>query len=127
DGIGIVQARGAYDVVGGVPRFSRNAAGSAGAPAAPGAARGAGGGRGRGGGGPGAAVPVLLVRGTSLAALRTDGQPVEIHLYTETFEYPSTNVIGVVRGTDPRLRDEYVLFSSHQDHDGVRYAVNGDS
>jgi Zn-dependent M28 family amino/carboxypeptidase len=32
-----------------------------------------------------------------------------------------------VRGTDPRLRNEYVLFSSHQDHDGVRYTVAGDS
>ena len=37
------------------------------------------------------------------------------------------NIIGVVRGTDPKLRDEYVLFSSHQDHDGVRFAVDGDS
>ena len=28
-----------------------------------------------------------------------------------------------IRGTDPSLRSEYVLFSSHQDHDGVRYTV----
>jgi Zn-dependent M28 family amino/carboxypeptidase len=37
------------------------------------------------------------------------------------------NIIGVVPGTDPQLRNEYVLFSSHQDHDGVRYVVDGDS
>ena len=37
------------------------------------------------------------------------------------------NIIGMVRGTDPKLRDEYVLFSSHQDHDGVRFTVAGDS
>ena len=30
---------------------------------------------------------------------------------------------AVARGTDPRLADEYVLYSAHQDHDGVRYAV----
>ncbi len=30
-------------------------------------------------------------------------------------------------GRDPKLRDEYVLFSSHQDHDGERYTVNGDN
>jgi hypothetical protein len=114
DGIGIVQARGAYNVVGGVPRFTRNAGG-----------RGAG--RGGGGGPALGPIPVLLVRGSSLAALRADGQPVEIHIRTETFDYPSANVVGVVRGTDPRLRDEYVLFSSHQDHDGVRYVVDGDS
>jgi Zn-dependent M28 family amino/carboxypeptidase len=36
-------------------------------------------------------------------------------------------VVGVVPGTDPALRGEYVAFSSHQDHDGVRYGVAGDS
>jgi hypothetical protein len=108
DGVAIVQARGAYDVVGGVPRFVRNA-GAAAAPA------------------PLAQVPILLVHQGSLAAWRPDGQTADIRLRSETFEYPSANVIGVVRGTDPRLRDEYVLFSSHQDHDGVRYAVDGDS
>ena len=46
---------------------------------------------------------------------------------SEQFETPSVNIIGVVRGTDPALRNEYVVFSSHQDHDGVRYAVAGDS
>jgi Zn-dependent M28 family amino/carboxypeptidase len=51
----------------------------------------------------------------------------EIRLRAESFESPSVNIIGVVRGTDPKLRDEYVLFSSHQDHDGVRYTVAGDS
>ena len=29
-------------------------------------------------------------------------------------------------GRDPKLAGEYVLYSAHQDHDGVRYAVNGD-
>ncbi len=51
----------------------------------------------------------------------------DIQLHTEVFETPSVNIIGEVRGTDPKLRDEYVLFSSHQDHDGVRYSVAGDS
>jgi hypothetical protein len=109
NGIAITQTRGAYDVVGGVPRFVRN----------PG-----------GGGGPrGAAtpVPVLLAHHSALADLRADGQAVDIRMRSETFETPSVNIIGVVRGTDPRLRDEYVLFSSHQDHDGVRYTVAGDS
>ena len=72
-------------------------------------------------------TPVLFVRRASLGAFRDDGHSVEVHLRLESFEAPSVNVIGVVRGTDPKLRDEYVLFSSHQDHDGVRYSVNGDS
>ncbi|MES2177110.1 MAG: M28 family peptidase [Gemmatimonadota bacterium] len=114
DGVAKVQARGTYDVIDGVPRFSRNA--------------GRGGGRGAGGGGQQATpVPVLLVHRSAAAAWRTDGQTIDIKLRSESFEYPSVNIIGEVRGTDPKLRDEYVLFSSHQDHDGVRYTVDGDS
>jgi Zn-dependent M28 family amino/carboxypeptidase len=70
---------------------------------------------------------VLLVRQADLPELRADGQAVDIQLRAESFEYPSVNIIGEVRGTDPVLRDEYVVFSSHQDHDGVRYPVAGDS
>jgi Zn-dependent M28 family amino/carboxypeptidase len=39
----------------------------------------------------------------------------------------SENVIGIVRGSDPRLRDEYVAFSAHWDHFGIGPVVNGDS
>ena len=111
DGIAKTQMRGAYDVVDGAPRFVRNA----------GAGRG-----GRGGGPAQAPVPVLLAHRSALAELR-EPQPMDIHLRGESFESPSVNIIGMVRGTDPKLRDEYVLFSSHQDHDGVRYTVAGDS
>jgi hypothetical protein len=113
DGIAKTQMRGAYDVVGGAPRFVRNAGGARG-------------GRGAGGGPPQAPVPVLLAHRSALAELR-EPQPMEIHLRAESFESPSVNIVGMVRGTDPTLRDEYVLFSSHQDHDGVRYSVAGDS
>ena len=125
DGIAKTQMRGAYDVIGGVPRFVRNAGG--GGRGAGGGGRGGAGGRGAGGGPPPAAVPVLLAHHAALADFRIDGQPMEIRLRSESFESPSVNIIGVVRGTDPKLRDEYVLFSSHQDHDGVRYTVAGDS
>lgn len=114
DGIAKTQMRGTYDVVGGVPRFTRNAGG-------------AGGGRGGAGGPATTPVPVLLAHRSALADLRAGGQAAEIRIRDETFETPSVNIIGMVRGTDPQLRDEYVLFSSHQDHDGVRYTVAGDS
>lgn len=39
----------------------------------------------------------------------------------------SENVIGVVRGRDPKLRDEYVAYSAHWDHFGIGLPVNGDS
>lgn len=125
DGIAKSQMRGTYDVVGGVPRFSRNAGnrGSAGAPTAA-AGRGGRGGAGVAGSGP---PPALLVHRNALDEFRTDGQSITIRLRTESFETPSVNIVGIVRGTDPTLRNEYVLFSSHQDHDGVRYAVAGDT
>jgi hypothetical protein len=124
DGVAAIRARGAYDVEGGVPRF------------APGAGAGAGGRGGRGnqanattGPGPSAppAAPVFLVRRASLGALRGGGESAEIRIHPESFYSPSVNVVGVVKGSDPLLRNEYVLFSSHQDHDGVRFPINGDS
>ncbi len=36
------------------------------------------------------------------------------------------NVVGVLRGSDPRLRDEYVIVSAHYDHIGVRPEGEGD-
>ena len=41
---------------------------------------------------------------------------------------PSRNVIGVLRGSDPVLRNEYVVLSAHNDHVGIaRQAVDHDS
>jgi Zn-dependent M28 family amino/carboxypeptidase len=39
----------------------------------------------------------------------------------------SENVVGVVRGNDSALRDQYVAFSAHWDHLGIGPAVDGDS
>jgi hypothetical protein len=107
DGVWKIQQRGTYDVPGGVPRNAPSTA----PPRAP---RVSG-------------APVLFVHRSSLGEFRENGHKVDIRLSLERFESPSVNIIGVVRGTDPKLRDEYVLFSSHQDHDGVRYAIDGDS
>ncbi len=35
---------------------------------------------------------------------------------------PARNVIGIVPGTDPALRGEYVAIGAHNDHLGIRYA-----
>jgi hypothetical protein len=39
----------------------------------------------------------------------------------------SPNVVGIVRGTDPVLADEYVVFSAHLDHNGIGAPVDGDA
>ncbi len=109
EGLGVLRERGTYDVDGGAPRF----AGQATQAARPQDARTA-------------PTPAFLVRGTTAAALKAGGS-VEMHVRVEHFTTPSSNIVGVVRGTDPKLRDEYVLYSSHQDHDGVRFVIDGDS
>jgi Zn-dependent M28 family amino/carboxypeptidase len=39
----------------------------------------------------------------------------------------SENVVGVVRGSDSTLRDEYVAYSAHWDHLGIGPRMKGDS
>jgi hypothetical protein len=41
-------------------------------------------------------------------------------------EITSENVVGVLPGSDARLRDEYVVLSGHLDHLGIRAAAPGD-
>jgi hypothetical protein len=75
---------------------------------------------------PAAGPPVLWVRRALLERVRT-ARRLEADVVAESFVYPSVNVVAVVPGTDPALRGEHVLYSAHQDHDGVRYPVEGDS
>jgi Zn-dependent M28 family amino/carboxypeptidase len=47
-----------------------------------------------------------------------------LDLRAESFVYPGANVVARAPGRDPALRGEYVLFSGHHDHDGVRNPVS---
>lgn len=74
-------------------------------------------------------APVLWVRTAAGAGLRTAataGGRLALSLVAESFVYPSANVVAVAPGRDPRLRGEYVVFSGHHDHDGVRNVVDVD-
>lgn len=132
DATAAVSSRGTYGIdSAGAPTgaFARAANQGAQQGAANGRERGGagaagGGGRGRGGA---AAIPTIWLRHDMLDAVRSPSARVTALVFNENFYYPSGNVIGVVRGTDPKLANEYVLFSGHQDHDGTRYPVNGDS
>jgi len=44
----------------------------------------------------------------------------------DTTEATTTNVVGILRGSDPKLAKETVLLSAHLDHLGVGREVNGD-
>jgi Zn-dependent M28 family amino/carboxypeptidase len=45
----------------------------------------------------------------------------------ERSDVESQNVAGILRGSDPKRRDEFVVVSAHLDHLGVGGAVNGDT
>ena len=59
------------------------------------------------------AVPGIGAHFAATVALREDSR--------------APNVAAVLRGSDPALRDEYVILSAHLDHVGVGAPVNGDS
>jgi Zn-dependent M28 family amino/carboxypeptidase len=42
-------------------------------------------------------------------------------------EVESQNVVAVLPGNDPRLKDEFVVFSAHLDHLGIGKPIKGDS
>ena len=42
-------------------------------------------------------------------------------------EITSHNLAGIIEGTDPKLKHEYMVMTAHLDHIGISQAVNGDS
>lgn len=55
--------------------------------------------------------------------------PVRVHIVRQSrlSDLASPNVVGLLRGSDAALADEYVVFSAHLDHLGIGPPVNGDS
>ncbi|HET9424488.1 MAG TPA: M28 family peptidase [Gemmatimonadaceae bacterium] len=72
-------------------------------------------------------VPSLWISREMTPLVRDPGARLALTLAVASFTYPSVNIVAKVPGTDRARRDEMVLFSGHQDHDGVRYDVAGDS
>ena len=50
-----------------------------------------------------------------------------IHTVSVHERLESPNVAGLLRGSDPRLRDEVVVYTAHLDHLGIGEPVRGDS
>lgn len=45
----------------------------------------------------------------------------------EIGELDAYNVVGYLEGTDPKLKDEFILIGAHYDHIGTAKAINGDT
>jgi hypothetical protein len=73
-----------------------------------------------------ATVPVLWVHQSAKNAF-LDNANFKANVFVEQYPYPSVNIVGYIKGTDPVLSKEYVLYSGHQDAHGIRNVINGDS
>ena len=49
-----------------------------------------------------------------------------MHVVSKHREVNSPNVVAVLRGSDPALSGEYVIYSAHTDHLGIGRPLNGD-
>jgi hypothetical protein len=78
-------------------------------------------------------VPVLVVWDEEVRTALGAGRPGTIDAVASVHIAPPTstpvkvhNVVGVMRGSDPVLRDTYVLVTAHYDHLGIRGTGEGD-
>jgi hypothetical protein len=71
-------------------------------------------------------IPVMLLR-SGLEDVVKRGAAVRASIIMESYLYPSVNVVAVAAGSDVKMRNEYVLYSGHHDHDGVGSPVDQDS
>ena len=71
-----------------------------------------------------------------LAALAKDRKPlprfplavsIKSHVAVQAKEVESANLVAKLPGSDPALKNEYVVLSAHLDHIGIGAPVNGDS
>ena len=85
-----------------------------------------------------AATALLAQAGLNMATLRkqaesrafrpvSTGIMMDMSMQNSMQHMAANNVVGVVRGIDPTVRDEYVAYSAHWDHLGIGPVVNGDS
>ena len=85
-----------------------------------------------------AATALLAQAGLNMATLRKQAESrdfrpistgiiIDATMQNSVQHLSSNNVVGLVRGIDPKVRDEYVVYSAHWDHLGIGPVVNGDS
>jgi Zn-dependent M28 family amino/carboxypeptidase len=67
------------------------------------------------------------------SALSRDFKPIALpvklkaHIVSKIRPFESNNVIGILLGSDPKLKDEAVLYTAHYDHLGIRPEMSGDN
>jgi Zn-dependent M28 family amino/carboxypeptidase len=85
-----------------------------------------------------AATSLLAQAGLSMAKLRKDAESRNFHpvstgiiidesMKSSVRHMSANNIVGMLTGSDPKLRNQYVAYSAHWDHFGIGPVVNGDS
>jgi hypothetical protein len=92
----------------------------------------------------GAAIPVIYISQKTAAALFTGetgnplstadlkafdlsgGKKASLTVAAKEERTPTQNVVGMIEGSDPVLKNETVVLSAHYDHDGVRINAPGE-
>lgn len=65
----------------------------------------------------------MIKEGKKIGAMSIDDIRVQVDVEMESYKASSRNVIAMVEGSDPKLKDEYIVIGAHHDHIGIR---NGD-
>ena len=52
---------------------------------------------------------------------------IKINLIISKYLYPSVNIVGMLSGTDAKLKSEYLLYSGHTDAHGIRNPIKNDT
>ena len=73
------------------------------------------------------ALPAATLAGGGSAPRPVEGASLEARLPWNGQSEDPANVVAVLPGRDPELRDEYVVLTAHYDHVGVGIPVDGDS
>jgi Zn-dependent M28 family amino/carboxypeptidase len=70
-----------------------------------------------------------VLKKANAGTLRSFSLPgtVRMHAVSKHREVTSPNVVGILRGSDPALSQEYVIYSAHTDHMGIGRPINGDA
>src|SRR4051812_19930029 len=85
-----------------------------------------------------AATALLAQAGLNMADLRRQAESrnfrpvstgiiIDASMKNSLQHMSANNVVGVLTGLDPKVRDQYVAYSAHWDHFGIGPVVNGDS
>lgn len=81
--------------------------------------------------GKGVTLPHFWLNGSDSRFVQTIREGGNVDIETKGIKnnnFSTFNVVGMVEGTDPNLKDEYIVYSAHYDHVGVgRADARGDS